>query len=108
MRALEEWKAAALQQRQPIVNVVVVPCTEEPRQLHLRSKSEPPEEMRLAAAATAAAAVAEMGGAPEKPAKLSWMPWWSRSRKNSGSNGVAKGRPTLVGSISAPPMVIIS
>ena len=109
INALEEWRASTLQHRErndstpsaaSIGTNTLRP--EEPRLVHARSKSEPPEEMRIDAVALAAESRRDR--VPMKPSKAPWS-WWSRSRKNSSNLESGMERPPLKGSVSAPPAV---
>ncbi|KAF8897778.1 Lipin/Ned1/Smp2-domain-containing protein [Infundibulicybe gibba] len=61
------------------------------RQTHNRSKSEPPEKMLT------------NNNSSGKPTSLSWVQWWSRSRRNNSDAAKTKSdRPGLRGTASAP------
>ncbi|KAF8639669.1 hypothetical protein AX17_000933 [Amanita inopinata Kibby_2008] len=117
MQALEKWRDTVLQRRQCADSLTVASSgrvgpapAEEPSLIHLRSKSEPPDETHLATTGTGAENERPEVAFAKSPT-LSWVHWWRRSRKGNsnmtgkdkrGGDKDGKDRLGWKGSVSAP------
>ncbi|PFH51330.1 hypothetical protein AMATHDRAFT_59413 [Amanita thiersii Skay4041] len=116
MDALKQWRVIAVQHRQHMSSSLPTVASgatlypkEEARLAHVRSKSEPPEDTHTNVPESSPKVQERVDGSHVKPSTLSWVQWWSRSRRGGAAaigkdkKGPEKDRPGLRETVSAPP-----